>query len=134
MQPRSPHSGATEEELRFLSMARDQLLSLHSALLEFQRAGQSASPYELLRLLTSAPQFEWLRPISRLISEIDETLESRPKATGAMVRALMTEVAQLVRLEGCSDSYRERYKEAIQGSVEVAGVHGDLRQFLKRVV
>ena len=66
-------------------MNRGQLEHLSSVLLELHKVlidsvktsyererGQVSNPFELLRLLTSDPFFDWLRPLSRMLADFDE--------------------------------------------------------------
>ena len=63
---------------------RNPLLDLHRALLESERApGQS--PAEFLQALIGDPQLEWLKPLTTLVSSLDELLDDR-SSSGATAR------------------------------------------------
>ena len=59
------------------------LLNLHKALLDSERTayemshGAIASPTAFLQLLINDSSFQWLRPITTLIVQIDETLAAK---------------------------------------------------------
>ncbi len=135
MQLRSPHSGASAEQLRFLRLIRDALLDLHRALLDveqqaYEQVFDKPTPFELLRLLTESPQFAWLRSVSQLVAEIDDLMDAHPPSSAIAVADVTGRVASLIRLESGSEEYRNRYREALQRSIDVAGLHADLRRML----
>jgi hypothetical protein len=64
-----------------LEAIRTRALALHTRLLAEARAdhereqGRVLSPGELLQAVAFGPDFEWLRPLTRLIVELDIALE-----------------------------------------------------------
>lgn len=135
MQLRSPQSGASPEQLRFLRLVRDTLLDLHRALLDVERQAyeqvfDKPTPFELLRLLTESPQFAWLRPISQLVAEIDDLMDSQPPSSATAIADVTSRVGSLVRLESPTEDFKDRYRDALQQSIDVAGLHADLRRML----
>ena len=77
-------SEAVPEQTRQKLMAlRMILLNLHKALLDSERTayeishGAIASPAAFLQLLINDSSFKWLRPITTLIVQIDETLAAK---------------------------------------------------------
>ncbi len=90
------------------------LLNLHKALLDSERTsyeishGAVASPAAFLQLLINDPSFQWLRPITTLIVQIDETLAAKkPPATEHDFEQLMADMRALFPL---------RAKKPISGS------------------
>ena len=75
-----------EQARQKLAELRQTLLTLHKALLDSERTayelvyGTIPSAGAFLQLLINDPWFEWLRPITTLLVQIDETLaaKSRP--------------------------------------------------------
>lgn len=67
-----------------ISEYRHQLLALHTKLLEKTKAkyesehGKIATPGAYFQLVTSHPDFQWLRPLSEAIVRIDEAMELAP--------------------------------------------------------
>ncbi len=59
------------------------LRRLHSALLDVAKSeyefmhGSISSPYTLFNLVTSDPAFQWLRPLSGLMSTLDEVIDQK---------------------------------------------------------
>lgn len=122
------------KEIRDLSRA---LRAWHKVLLE--RAYQEevspdggASPMERLQSAMSDPRLEWLRPLSDLILEIDEsgaeldeaqTTEERLAEVRSRVNALLSGQEEL-------EGFRERYAEYAGRIPEVALPLGDVRRAL----
>lgn len=94
--------------------------TLHKALIdqtqrEYERVhGKVANPYALLALLTSDPAFAWLRPMTKLIVEIEDKeadlAESRKK------------IDQLLDTQG--EAFADRYLALVQSSPEIAVENG----------
>ena len=81
---------AIRRKLRALATA---LRQFHSALLDKAREdhefmyGPVGSPYEMFNLVTSHPNFQWLRPLSGLMATLDEVLDTKDLTlTGQQVR------------------------------------------------
>src|SRR5690349_14987299 len=67
-----------------LKTLRDDLLRLHGALLAAERDAHERqygriAPAEMLRMLLNDEQFQWLRPISGLVADIDGVLADERK-------------------------------------------------------
>src|SRR4051812_1018173 len=66
---------------------RDAVLRLHKALVDSERVeyertmGPISSTNEFLRLLSNDPWFAWLSPLTRLLVNMDEALESEEQLT-----------------------------------------------------
>src|ERR1700692_556344 len=87
-------------ETRRLRDLRLRLLRLHQSLLDRERAAFEkrfgrVNSGELLQLVINHPQFAWLRIISALVVQIDETLD---RDEPPVVDDLRTLVAQTRRL------------------------------------
>src|ERR1700743_1951754 len=87
-----PAKGKEDEPARRRLMAlREALVNLHKALIESERIGYEKTlgkietPYQLLHLLTVDPWFTWMRPVSQLVTAMDEALDSREPLTVAGV-------------------------------------------------
>lgn len=81
---------AIRRKLKALATA---LRQFHSALLDKAREdhefmyGPVGSPYEMFNLVTSHPNFQWLRPLSGLMATLDEVLDTKDLTlTGQQVR------------------------------------------------
>ncbi len=125
---------ATESrtQLKTLSSA---LRKVHKALvdLETQRFGDPGNAFEHLQLLTSHPQFAWLRQISEVLVEIDERLDDKEQPVdNASVESIAKTLASLLGAENSSE-FRQKYLDALQESTEVAMAHGELRNRLSQL-
>src|SRR5437879_668213 len=86
--------------LRYLRELRTKLLHLHKTLLEmeradFERVSGRLTGGELLQLVINHPQFAWLRQISALVVQIDETLDADEPATPDEVQNLLGQTRSL---------------------------------------
>ena len=104
---------------------REALRELHRALIAKARAdyerehGPIENAAKLLRLLTDDPFFEWLRPLSRLIVDLDQRQDVPRPAVEALLRP--------------TSAFGQRYTAALQADPHVAGSHARLRGALHRL-
>ncbi|MEL6492225.1 MAG: hypothetical protein AAFV85_27295 [Cyanobacteria bacterium J06634_6] len=123
-----------------LQQIRPELLKLHKALLYSERSvyekthGPIANSGEFFRLVTEDEAFNWLRPISKFIVQIDELLDLRKKETiEPESAAILLEKARLM-LKPNKDSLTplgEKYFQAIQRDPNIALMHADIAQKLR---
>jgi hypothetical protein len=128
------------EEVRArLNRVHHGLIVVHKQLLDHERIryerqhGRISSAGEFLRLAIEDPWFAWLRPLTALITQIDEFLESKePPAPGAD-NALFEECQRLLKPLEAGDAFQHQYFHAIQESPEVASAHGQWRTLLLQI-
>jgi hypothetical protein len=131
--PDDPARAATRAALREMSKL---LIPLHRSLIDATRddytfAGNAVqSPHHLLQLITEAPFFAWLKPMTSLIVDIDEL--ARVDFAPADVAAI---AARVDRLFGANvdESFAERYVPILQRDVDVAVAHAAVRQALAKL-
>ena len=113
------------------------LMPMHRALIDAARDDYAASvapvngPTHLLQLLQEEPFFEWLRPMTSLIVDVDSL--SRTDFERSDVDALS---ARLERLFGSAadPSFTERYLPVLQREIDVAAGHAAIRRLLARLL
>lgn len=116
-----------------INAARESLLALHKALIDLLKAerqratGRALPPGELLQLLTTDPEWDWLHPYSQLIVSIDELLESELPPTDDDAAAVRLEIERLI------DGREKRHTEAVDRDTNVALEHGRLGASLERL-
>lgn len=110
-----------------LAELRPALLDLHKTLLDWQRSEyerehgrQSGS--EMLQLLLSHPQFEWLRAISALVVRIDEELEADASPPGEL-EALVDTIRATIAVRDVLSPFGQRYEAALQDSPDAIFAH-----------
>lgn len=123
--------------LQRLSLLRNKLLDLHKILLDAERANYEqvrgrVSRGELLQLLISDEQFAWLRNISMLVVEIDETLHADEPVTLEDARSLLDSARQLLTPVEDGNTFEQKYYNALQGEPDVALAHAEIGQILAR--
>jgi hypothetical protein len=119
-----------------LREAWKQLMPLHRALIDDASAEYSATvapvggPTHLLRLLQDDPFFEWLRPLTSLIVDLDTM--SRTDFERTDVDAIS---ARLERHFGSAadPAFAARYVPVLQRDIDVAAGHAAIRKILQRL-
>lgn len=117
-----------EVERYKLIEVNEALRALHKLLIgtvrsEYERQhGPIAGSGALLRLLMEDPFFSWLRPMSKVMVEMDELLEEAMPLEPIRIAGLRE------RIEGMIAS--ERYLTLLQSSPEVVMAHTALRKAL----
>jgi len=106
------------------------LLNLHKALLDSERTayeishGAVASPSAFLHLLINDPSFQWLRPITTLIVQIDETLAAKkPPASERDFEQLISDMRALLSPSREEADFWKRYFTVMQRDPAVAVLH-----------
>ena len=120
------------EKKEKLKECRDLLLKLHKAMLDLERElyegihGKQSSG-QFLNLLLENDDFAWLRRFSLLIVEIDELFDQKDEIASEDIEAAQKKVGELVRMEGGDDYFVDKYKYALQHSVEAASLQSELK-------
>lgn len=134
---RTMHTPDDPQRAELRAALRDlwkQLMPLHRALIDAASAEYSANvapvsgPTHLLKLLQEDPFFEWLRPMTTLIVDIDSM--SRTDFERADVDAIVARVAAAIDTE---PGEANRYLTLLQRDVDVAIGHAAIRQILLRL-
>jgi hypothetical protein len=112
------------------------LLPLHRALIEAARSDYSFAyepveqPTQLLRLLHDHPFFEWLKPLTSLIVDIDEI--SRRDFESEEIAAIAARLESMFG-NGADQSFTSRYVPILQRETEVAIAHAAVRKAASRL-
>lgn len=101
------------------------VLHIHRALLQYQkelhefRENKALTPYEVLDLSLSHPEFEWLRVLSQLIVEIDERTDDKEQPIGTFDRDAVKKMRDVfVDTEQFVD-FKKRLRTAIGNDVQL---------------
>ncbi len=131
--PQAPPDPARER----LSEIRETLLTLHKALLDSERTsyemvnGPIGSPGAFLQLLINDNRFAWLRPVTTLLVQIDETLAAKkPPATSKDFEQLIADTRALLSPSREANGFWKRYASAVKRDPGVALHHQDLEKQL----
>jgi hypothetical protein len=124
----------TTPGVALLAELRPALLDLHKTLLDWERAGYERehgrqSGGELLQLLLSHPQFEWLRAISALVVRIDEELEA-DASPPAEFDALVSTIRATIGERDVLSPFGQRYEAALQDSPDAIFAHKRVTRLL----
>ena len=124
------------ERLAQLRAVSGELLRVHRSLIDVARADHEArngplrNPNELLSLLMQDEAFAWLRPLSKLIVEIDELMARDPAPTEAETAELGDRVGALISASDDPAAFGSRYVPLLAVNPEVAMSHAGLRTAL----
>jgi len=120
-----------------LTELRQTLLTLHKALLDSERTsyeivhGAISSPSAFLQLLINDNWFAWLRPITTLLVQIDETLAAKkPPATSRDLERFIEDTRALLSPSREVNGFWKRYSTAIQRDPGVAVLHEKIEKQL----
>jgi hypothetical protein len=125
----------TAGEITRLRELRRELLRLHKALLDMERADYEkefdrVSSGELLQLVINHSQFGWLRMISALVVEIDETLNAEEPASSADFNNVIGQARRLFTANE-NESFTTKYQSALQREPAVVLAHSAVMQLLR---
>lgn len=132
----SDQAGSLDEILPKLDAARSDLLSLHRVLLEAERVryeklfGRIPGNGAFLQLAIHDPWFTWLRPMMRIVSEVDSRLLDRGQEpiTVTEAEALLEQAQRLLRPDAEGSGFQQEFQALLQDSPEVAVLHRQLVQ------
>ena len=132
-----PDAGLERARQR-LTELRQILLALHKALLDSERTayelvhGTVPSAGAFLQLLINDPWFEWLRPITVLLVQIDEALAAKkPPATASDLERLVADTRALLSPSREANGFWKRYAGAIQRDPGVSVLHARMEEQLQ---
>ncbi len=121
-----------------LKAARRQLLQLHKALLDAEKItyeiahGPIASNMEFFNLVLNHEWFQWLRPLSGLIAEIDEAIGNKKEPIVPSIAVVyLDRLTTVIIVNPTDDGHGAKYYEAIERDPDVARLHVELVQILQ---
>jgi hypothetical protein len=121
----------SESTQQKLTDIRQVLLRLHKSLLDFERQGYErehgriSNSYEFLNLVMHNPWFAWLRHLSELIVQIDESLDMREPTSESTAVALIDEARLLLVPTEAGSEFQQKYFASVQQSAEVVLAHAE---------
>jgi len=91
-------------------------------------------PGDLLQLLTRAPEFEWLHPLSELMAWIDELLDPKrdPRPQPEEAAAVRNELSRMLGItHDPAHPFAARYLPVLQESPHAVMAHAAVREALR---
>lgn len=121
---------------QFLNEVRKPLLTLHKAILDYERAEYErefgpVTPAAFLQVLINGSGFRWLMPLSSVITNIDESLDAKDATAEDRIGAAQAVCALFAGAE--SKDFFERYQALLQASPHVAQLHGQVTPLLRGI-
>jgi len=126
----------TPELLARLNQTHAALLHVHKALLDHERErfeakhGSIGTPADVLQVVIKDPWFAWLRPMTTLITEIDEFVSSKEPLPAADGEALLAAAKRMLVPAENGDLFGQNYLRTIQESPDVALAHAEWKRTL----
>lgn len=119
--------------------ARRGLLHVHRALLEAERKryerefGRVENSGTLLQLILQHPWFQWLRPISELIVQMDDWLDQDEKsgASPDLAELLLAQARDRLMPNEAGADFQRRYLRFLQEDPAVAVAHAEVRHLIQ---
>ena len=134
----TPDAGL-EQARQKLAELRQTLLTLHKALLDSERTayelvhGTIPSAGAFLQLLINDAWFQWLRPITTLLVQIDETLAAKkPPAAARDIERLIVDTRALLSPSREANGFWKRYSGAVQRDPGVSLLHAQMEEQLQK--
>jgi hypothetical protein len=93
--------------------------------------GRISSSGEFFRLVTEHEWFDWLRPMSQFIVEIDEALKGKEPTTLGQVEHLLSKGRALLNPSETGTAPEKRYYRAIQRDPDIALMHAEATKLLQ---
>lgn len=139
-----PTAPISENTRKHLTAVRSELLHLHKAILNTERAayerekGKVESPHVLLQLVMHDPWFGWFRPLSEMAVQIDELLDPfTPQgevvhpATEAEAQELLRELRSLIAPAEHGEEFATRYHAILQQDPNIIMAHAKMSNLLQ---
>jgi hypothetical protein len=128
---------AMAEAIDDLRAAQPVLLTLHKALLDAERAQVESvhgamSGAEFLQLVSDPIRYGWLKPFSRLIVAIDDTLNPREDAEVVAPGELLDQARELVLPPKEDTPFGRRYRSLLQKNPALVMAHSRVADILGR--
>ena len=117
-----------------ISEARQGLLSLHKALLDYERIrferthGRVENSGAFLQLVLNDPHFAWLRPVSELVVQMDRVLASDEPGAEVDADMIMSQARALLRADEEGEEFGRQYHRALQDSPDVVMAHAQWKR------
>ncbi|WP_430686615.1 hypothetical protein [Leptolyngbya sp. AN02str] len=113
-------------------------MKLHKALLNSERHayeqfhGPIKTTGEYFQLVVGHEWFEWLRPMSQFIVQMDDVLQSKEPVADERVMELLAEAEQLLQPAEYGTVLERGYYRAIQRDPDIAVMHADISLLFKK--
>jgi hypothetical protein len=124
---------ASDSAKQRLTEIRQVLLTLHKAVLDSERTayelvhGPIQGPAAFLQLLINDNWFAWLRPITTLVVQIDETLAAkRPPASERDFERLIMDTHALLSPSREANGFWSRYEAVVERDPGVRVLHEEI--------
>lgn len=126
----------SESNRASLRQLASDLRKLHKLLIDYQSRifGAVGTPFDHLQLVTTHPDFAWLRILSEFMVEIDERLDEEAAPSNEELLTFKSALEKLIGPAPASQAeFREKYLGALHDSPELTIQHGAVRLALGKL-
>lgn len=113
------------------------LLRIHKSLIDFQKLVLEASerrtytPYDMLQFAFHHPEFEWLRKVSTIMADMDEsTSDKKNPPNEARLKEFVQRLDDLFGEASPDSDFKKRLKVAVTRDQKLSAEVSDLRAML----
>ena len=130
-------NSSLETEIKQRRQVRQGFLRLHKALLDSEREtyeqqfGKIQTNGDFFQLVISHEWFDWLRPMSQFIVQVDELMDDKDAIAASQIRDLLQQAQELLKASEEGTIAEQRYDQAIQRSPDIAFMHAETLNSLK---
>ncbi len=130
-------NSSLEPEIKHLREVRQGFLRLHKALLDSEREtyeqnfGKIQTNGDFFQLVIAHEWFNWLRPMSQFIVQVDELMDDKAAIAASQIHELLHQARELLKASESGTLAEQRYDQAIQRSPDIAFMHGEILNLLK---
>ena len=130
-------NSSLETEIKQLRQVRQGFLRLHKALLDSEREtyeqqfGKIQTNGDFFQLVISHEWFDWLRPMSQFIVQVDELMDDKDAIAASQIRDLLQQAQELLKASEEGTIAEQRYDQAIQRSPDIAFMYAETLNSLK---
>jgi hypothetical protein len=126
-----------QQAIQFLSDIRRPLLALHKSILDHERASYEkefgqVTPAAFLQVLINGSGFRWIMPLSAVITNVDEVLDSKDAGSTERIAAVEA-VAALFSGDVPGNTFLPRYRSLLQSSPAILHEHGQVAHLLRTI-
>jgi hypothetical protein len=128
--PVDPVQQAQREKLDGLAQ---ELRQLHTALLDIVKAdfeklnGKTKGPFHMFQLVTQDPFFQWLRPLSGMMSTLDESIDEKRLLLPDEIQQLRDGITHLLRQDDPM-GFGENLETRAMDNKDIARRRNDIKQ------
>ena len=128
-----------ERRKQFIQLLAKVLRAAHSALIQSLRrrrekkTGKELTPLEWFHLLSSDPEYLWMKPLMSLMADIDALLDNRPNISENDLALVRLSAAALFDPAPSPEDFKNRYFDALAADPALIPTHAALKKTIEAI-